>query len=178
MRGFLDGCSIKHKLGAAFGVVLLVLLAVSLAGLRGASLTEQSARRVVEHIQPAVLAVMELENRVNSSAAAMGFYLKSGEPAHKELYLAENQALQRALRSVRSTLEGLGDQAAITAFTSLAGKVGQFLALEPTILELTASAAKNMPAMAMSEERLNPRHMEILQALGEMLSSSRTLRKN
>ena len=82
MNGLLDARSIKQKLRAAFGIVLLVLLAVALAGLRGASRTEHNARGVVERIQPVVLAVMELENQVHRSAASMGFYLKSGSPAH------------------------------------------------------------------------------------------------
>jgi methyl-accepting chemotaxis protein len=58
MKKLLDAWSIKQKLGAAFGMVLLILLAVSLTGLRGASQTEANALRVVEQIQPAALALM------------------------------------------------------------------------------------------------------------------------
>ena len=92
MKKLLDAWSIKQKLGAAFGMVLLILLAVSLTGLRGASQTEANALRVVEQIQPAALALMELENQVNKAAASMGFYLKSGEEEHKALYLKDNRS--------------------------------------------------------------------------------------
>ena len=173
MRRFFDNFSIKLKLGTAFGLILLVLLAVSLAGLRGASQSEANVRRVVEQIQPAVLAVTDLEARVQRTAASMGFFLKSGETAHKGLYLAENKALASALRDSRAALEALGDQAAIERFAGLAREVEAFTAYEARLLELSSANVKNMPAMALAEERLNPRHMEILQALGEMLGSER-----
>lgn len=171
MRRFLDAWSIRRKLGAAFGIVLLVLLAVALTSLRGAYLTEQNARRVVEQIQPAALAVMGLENQVHRTAASMGFYLKSGEEGHQALYLSDNRDLLKTLATAGDALHRLGDSASLDAFEALAAKVGQFAAYEEKILELTGSDVRNMPAMALAEESLNPRHMEILQALGEMLSS-------
>lgn len=171
MRQLLDAWSIKQKLGAAFGVVLLVLLAVSLIGLRGASETEQKARWVVQKIQPAALALMELENQVNRSAASMGFYLKSGEEGHKALYLQDNRTLATTVATTGNALRRLGDEEVLQGFAVLAAKVDQFSRYETRILELTDSDVHNMPAMALAEQSLNPRHMEILQALGEMLTS-------
>jgi methyl-accepting chemotaxis protein len=126
---------------------------------------------MVEKIQPAVLAVMELENRVQRTAATMGFYLKSGAAAHEALYLDENQRLDKALAQVRHALQTLDDPAVLENFAGLADKVTAFAAYQSTIVELMSENAKNMPAMALAEEQLNPRHMEILQALGETLSS-------
>jgi len=171
MRQLLDAWSIKQKLGAAFGVVLLVLLAVSLIGLRGASETEQKARWVVQKIQPAALALMELENQVNRSAASMGFYLKSGEEGHKALYLQDNRTLATTVATTGNALRRLGDEEVLQGFAELAAKVDQFSRYEARILQLTDSDVHNMPAMALAEQSLNPRHMEILQALGEMLTS-------
>ena len=171
MRRILDKFSIRLQLGAAFGLILLVLLAVSLAGLRGASQSEADVHRVVEQIQPAVLAVTDLEARAQRTAAAMGFFLKSGEEAHRAMYQAETQALANTLTESRLALEALGDEAALEQFSQLARQVEAFTAYEARLLELTSSDIKNMPAMALAEQHLNPRHMEILQALGEMLAS-------
>ena len=85
MNRILDSWSIKQKLRAAFGIVLIVLLAVSLARSRGAYRTEEDARRVVEQIQPGGAGSDGTGDQVHRTAASMGFYLKSGEPAHKEL---------------------------------------------------------------------------------------------
>lgn len=173
MRRFLDNFSIKLQLGMAFGVILLVLLAVSLAGLRGASQSETNVREVVERIQPAVLAVTDLEARAQRTAAAMGFFLKSGEQAHRASYQAENQSLSSALKDAGVAVEALGDQPTKDLFAKLAGQVEAFTAYESRLMELNSSNAKNMPAMALADDQLNPRHMEILQALGEMLTSEK-----
>jgi CHASE3 domain sensor protein len=100
MRRLLDAFSITQKLSAAFGVFLLILLVVSLASLRGASRSEESVHRVVDRIQPAMLAVTDLETQVQRAAAATGFYLKNREEVHRALYLEENQALAGALEQV------------------------------------------------------------------------------
>lgn len=171
MKKLMDALSIKQKLGAAFGVVLAALLAVSLAGLRGASDTEQNTHRVVEQIQPAVFALMSLENQVHRTAASMGFYLKSPEEGNKQLYVQDNATLQAVTERARETLQVLGDENALQTFDGLVSKVETFRAYEPKVLDLMSSSTKNMPAMAIAEQTLNPRHMEILQALGEMLSS-------
>jgi methyl-accepting chemotaxis protein len=167
----LDISSIKFKLRATFGVVLLILLAVSLSSLRGASQTEANAHLVVDRIQPAALAVMALQNQVYRTAASMGFYLKSGEAAQQERYQADNQALAAMLATARDTLQALGDAAALRAFAALEQRVEDFAAYQPRILELSGSRVANMPAMGLAEQQLNPRHMEILQALSEMLTS-------
>lgn len=171
MKSYLDSWSVPHKLGAAFGIVLLVLLAVSLAGLRGATETENSARQVVEAIQPAVFAVMALENQVNATASAMGFYLKSGEAGHKQRFQGDVQGLRRMADEARGALARLGDDGLSARLDRLLEKVAELTGFEQTLLELSTRAANNMPAMALAEEALNPRHMEILQTMSEMLTS-------
>ncbi len=166
-----DGWSIKFKLRATFGVVLLILLAISLSSLRGASQTEANANLVVDRIQPAALAVMALQNQVHRAASSMGFFLKSGEAAHREAYQADNQALADMLGTARAALQALGDPDALAAFESLARQVDGFMAYQARILELSGASAGNMPAMGLAEQELNPRNMEILQALSEMLIS-------
>lgn len=171
MTGFLGACSFKRRLRVAFAVVLTVLLAVSLAALSGASRTEANTRRVVERIQPAVLAVMALENQLHKAAASMAFFLKSGDDTHREQYLADNRGLGSALATASGALLALDDQDAAAGFSAIEHQVRAFAAYQPRILQLTASAAANMPAMSIAEQSLNPRHMEILQATNEMLSS-------
>ncbi len=169
--GWIGNWSIRLKLAAAFGVVLATLLAVSLAGLHGAQRTESSARAVVGSIQPAVFAVMNLEGRVQAAAASMGFFLKGGEAAQRARYLADNQALDAALEDARVALDQLGDSPALTHFATLEAQVRAFAGYADQVSRLAASAAANMPAMVLADQQLNPRQMEIMQAMGEMLVS-------
>ena len=173
MKRLLDAWSITQKLGAAFGIVLLTLLAVSLAGLRGASSTETNARRVVEHLQPAVFSVMMLESRVQAAAASMGFYLKGQEEGQKQRFQNDIAALSGALERAREALAALDDAQLTRGFDALADLVGRVAAFEPRLVELVSMPSKNIPAMALAEQRLNPLHMIILQAMDEMLAAER-----
>jgi CHASE3 domain sensor protein len=128
MLGFLDNWSIRLKVSAGFGLVLLVLLGVSLASLRGASETETSTERVVHQFQPAVFALMALENQVHKTAASLGFFLKSNTPATKEHYLADNSLLAETLAAAGSALEGLDDPRLMEDFSALQADAEAFAA--------------------------------------------------
>ncbi|MCB1775013.1 MAG: methyl-accepting chemotaxis protein [Gammaproteobacteria bacterium] len=171
MQSFFSGWSIKRKLRVAFGAILLILLAVSLAALYGARRTEAHAHEVVERIQPAVLAVMALRDQVHQTAAAMGFFLKSGEADHRQDFADGNTRLGAMLDDVRIKLDVLDDTSLLTLFERIDAQVGRFRGYEQKLLALSASRADNMPAVVVAEQSLNPRHMEILQAQGEMLAS-------
>ena len=169
--GWFGNWSIRLKLAVAFGILLAILLAVSLAGLHGAQRTEASASAVVRNIQPAVFALMALESRVQAAAASMGFFLKGGEAEQRARYLSDNQALDTALDDARLALERLGDSVALTRFAALEEQVRAFAGYAPEVSRLTASAAANMPAMVLADQQLSPLQMEIMQAMGEMLVS-------
>jgi methyl-accepting chemotaxis protein len=171
MQAFPGAWTIKQKLRAAFGAILLILLAVSLAALYGAQRTELNTREVVDRIQPAVLAVMGLQDRVHQTAAAMGFFLKSGEAAHQSDLTRGNAQLGAALDDARAALQALDDAALLAPFAQIEAQVLRFREYEQRLVALSASRAQNMPAMVVAEQSLNPRHMEIQQALGEMLVS-------
>jgi methyl-accepting chemotaxis protein len=169
--GWIGNWSIRLKLAAAFGILLAILLAVSLAGLHGAQRTEASASAVVRNIQPAVFALMALESRVQAAAASMGFFLKGGETEQKARYVSDNQALDTALDDARIALKRLGDSVALTRFAALEEQVRAFAGYAPEVSRLTASAAANMPAMVLADQQLSPLQMEIMQAMSEMLVS-------
>jgi len=173
MRPFLSAWTIKHKLRMAFGAILLILLAVSLAALYGAQRTELNTREVVDRIQPAVLAVMGLQDQVHQTAAAMGFFLKSGEAAHQAAFADSNARLVEALEEARTALQALDDASLLAAFDRIQTQAQRFRDYEQRLVALSASRAENMPAVVVAEQSLNPRHMEIQQALGEMLVSER-----
>ena len=171
MQPILGAWSIKRKLRVAFGAILLILLAVSLAALYGAQRTEEHTREVVERIQPAVLAVMGLQDQVHQAAAAMGFFLKSGEAVHRDDFTAGNARLSKTLDEARLALAALDDASLQASFERIDAQVTRFTGYEQRLVALSVSRADNMPAVVVAEQSLNPRHMEILQALGEMLAA-------
>lgn len=171
MEKILNYFTITKKLYAAFALILVVLIGVSLAGLQGVSGTERRVGVVVEQIQPAVLAAMDLQAQVLRTNAAMGFFLKTGETADREAYTRENAAMNERVAVLNERLHALGDEQFSQESAGIAQLVTQLASYEPRLLELSASSLANSPAQRRASEGLNPQNQIILQAMSEMLGS-------
>ena len=163
--------SIKHSLYGAFGLAMLGLLFISLAGLQGISGTQARVANVVDQIQPGVLAAMDMERQVYRSAASMGFFLKTGEQGHQDAYQDDNADLAAKLEQLSLALEGLKDQQLLQRFQEISGMVAEFAGYEQQLLELVASLEANSPAMAEAAVSLNPQNLVVMQAVAEMITS-------
>jgi len=171
MEKFLSRFLITHKLYAAFGFALAVLLGISLASLQGLSGTEERVHTVVDRIQPGVLAAMDLEQQVHRTAASMGFFIKTREERQKADYVSNNDELQTKLKALESALQGLDDAALTEQYVSIAGMIEQYVGYEARLLELASSDVANVPALAEANVSLNPQNMATQQAMAEMLTS-------
>ncbi len=171
MEKFLSRFLITHKLYVAFGFSLAVLVGVSLASLQGLSGTEARVHTVVERIQPGVLAAMDLEQQVHRTAASMGFFIKTREDRQKADYVNNNAELQTKLEALENALRSLNDAALNAQFADIAGMIEKYAGYEARLLELAASDAANVPAMAELNDSLNPQNMVTQQAMTEMLTS-------
>ena len=171
MDNFFSQFSIKRRLYGAFAFALLVLIGVSLTGLQGISGTQQRVSNVVEGIQPAVLAAMDLEQQVYRAASSMGFFIKTREPAHREAYQADNASLVPRLDTLHRALQNIGDQELLHSYQRIAAMTARFAGFQTHLLELESSDELNSPALAEAGVSLNPQNQVILQAMGEMLTA-------
>lgn len=171
MLNFLTGLSLRHKLHLAFAAVLVLLLAVSVIGLRGAAVSEVRVHRALETIQPAMLAAMELQNQVNRAGASMGFYLKSGEAGHRQAYEADLALVQTRHAALAAALRAVQTPEFDALFDELQGAITQFAGYAKRITELVTDPSANTPALRLANQTINPANQVFLQAIGEMLSS-------
>ena len=174
MRRILSRWGIGRRLYAAFGVVLLVMFGISLVAVQGLGFTEQRVQRVERELRPVTRAANELSRQLYRAMAAMGFYLKTREPAHREAYRRANAALGEDMERLKQALQAARVPGLRERLSEIEGLVGRFRGFEAQVLELAGSQEKNVPAMAMAAERLNPHNQAILQALSEMLASEET----
>jgi len=169
MDRLLSRLSISRRLHIAFGFMLVLVVGVSLVGLNGFQATEQRVNEVVNRIQPAAMAAMDLEREVYRTSAALGLYLKVQSPAYLEQYRQANRGLDERLSALLSALESVGTTK--EQQEEIAGLIHRFQGFESRIVKLTSSDLVNIPALALASERLNPQNMIILQTLSEMLAS-------
>lgn len=171
MDRLLSSFSITHKLYASFFLAVLVVLGVSLAGLQSITGTQQGVREVVEKIQPAVFAAMDLEKQVHQTGTALGLFIKTRDASHKSEYAQSNAELGDKLAALNTSLGALGDGNWLAQFQQIEQKTQQFVGYQDELVRLAASDSANQPAMAIGNRELNPRYLEISQAVAEMLSA-------
>lgn len=169
--------SITQKLYAAFALVLLVLLSVSLVGLNGVAETEGRVDKVVADIQPVVLSAMDLQQQLNRSGASMGLYLKTKDTAQLDAYQKDLDVLNEKLSTLNASLNHLSDPGLLAKFQSVAEGVKTYAAFLPRLKEYGVSPAANSPAQALANNSLNPLNNEIAQAFSEMIESERALQE-
>ena len=80
---FLGFFTIKQKLLVGFGVLLLVVAAQTVATVLSLAQTRTSSTDVVQSIQPAVFAALDLDRQVKNASTALGIYLLSAQPADR-----------------------------------------------------------------------------------------------
>jgi methyl-accepting chemotaxis protein len=173
MFALLASLPIRTKIWLGFGLLLAMLAVISgmtLVNLRG---IDHQITEVVKERQPAALLSQHLSTELQKSAAAMGFYLLSGEDLHKKTYEAsihQAEAILTELQAqpvIRSHTESLKLVASITA------DIVRFRALEAKLYHLGAAYTNNFPALQYSNINVNPINRELLQLTGEMLMSEK-----
>ena len=77
--GILNNFSIKYKIGVSFLLVICAMAIQAVLNNRVQQNVSASVNRVIEDVQPPVVASMEIYEVLNSDSASLGFYLLSKE---------------------------------------------------------------------------------------------------
>ncbi|MBS3800096.1 MAG: MCP four helix bundle domain-containing protein, partial [Thioalkalivibrio sp.] len=171
----LDKFSIRGLLIAGFGLVVLILVINSLLALRSMGSGSQGVEQLTEADYPAVARINEVEQRLQESAAFLGFYLMSEEQAHREAWQTAMRELDSATRALNEDPVIASDPALSAAATEVRRLVDQFASFETRLIEVAEEAAENMPALAIANARANPASREMTQLVNMMVSAEMAL---
>ncbi len=171
IQGLLACVSIKHKLWGGYGLILGVLLVIAVNVLLGQSAIQGGFRNVVKEIQPAVIASMELRDRLNRASQAIGFYLLSHEQTHKADSLNALQEADAAMSEIRDNPVVQADEEMRALVEAIGGDVEAFRQAQAKLVKFGEDQGKNLPAMGYAAQNLNPLSQRILQNLSQMIMS-------
>ena len=171
MLDLLSRFSIKHKLWAGFAAVLAILIGVAGTAVNSLEVTSGRIDRVVGDIQPVVLEAEAVDAAVNRAAAALGFYLLSGEQTHRE-------AVDEALAAVEASIGRLRAFPHIAENAELAAVVARIVAGVEPLREyrvrserLVTHMPTRLPAMVIANDHLNPTSLAIRGLLSQMVAA-------
>ena len=171
IRNYLRGLSIRYKIWAAFGVIQLFFVAIVGDTLFNLTNSRNSVATVVENVQPAAMATLELSAQIQGAASSLGFYLLSNDGVHKTAYQQRIASAEVEL----AQLKKLADKHLQSDFGAAVEKVDKdfsaFKKESQGLLPLAESLIENSPPLKYASGSLNPLTSEILGAAGEMVRS-------
>ena len=171
LQSLLSRYSIKRTLWAGFIVVLSVLLAVAGYVLRNQSELREKISLVVDESQPAAMTSLMLRGQLERASRALGFYLLSKDPQHKNEYIEVLGKIDETVKSLQAMRAMQTSEQSARLVAAIAADTMEYAGYQQRMLELADSDAKNIPAMQYSAQHLNPISQVVLQNLSQMLQS-------
>ena len=120
---FLSNLPVRQKVWGSFGILLALILLVSAISYRSLFKVEDELGRVVEELQPTMLASQDLSQSLSQAAAAMGLYLLAKEQGNKAEYRQSLEAVDTALSGLEAQVKGHSDASLSKKMEQLHGLV-------------------------------------------------------
>ncbi|TCK17419.1 methyl-accepting chemotaxis protein [Thiogranum longum] len=163
--------SIRSKVWGGFGLLLALTVAVSTVSWRSLFQIEDEFSRMVEEVQPTMLASQSLSRSLAQASAALGTYLLTRENTSRVEY-------GESLEQVEAAMSDLAEQAAEQNNAELADHVAHLGALverfsgyRDRMIALAEDNKTNLAGVGYAARNLNPVSQEMLQITSEMISS-------
>ncbi len=162
----LNNISIRNKIWGGFGIILIVLAAVSLTAALSLSKSESSVNNVVNRIQPMVLASNELTSTLNEASGDLGYYMLTKDQSFWRDYENGIAHVETVISQLNSLVDK-NDHKTQELVADIHKDVQTFASFKDRMLELSKDALKNEPGLLFSAQKLNPIAQEILQKMSE-----------
>ena len=162
----LNNISIRNKIWAGFGIILLILAAVAMTAALSLSKTEGSVDNVVNRVQPMVIESNELTSTLNQTSGALGYYMLTKDQSFWRSYEQGVQKVDVVIKKLESLVDE-NDNKTQELVNDIKTDINSFVAFKDRMLELSKDPLKNEPGLLFSAQKLNPVAQEILQRLGE-----------
>jgi len=168
---FLSRLSIRSKVWGGFGVLLALIVAVSTVSWRSLFQIEDEFSRVVEEVQPTMLASQALSRSLAQASAALGVYLLTEEDTSRVKYGESLEQVNTAMSNLSRLVSGQDDSDLTNRVEHLGTSVARFVAYRDRMIALMEDKMSNLAGLQYATQNLNPVSQEMLQITGEMLGS-------
>lgn len=167
LRGLkINNISIRNKIWGGFGIILIVLAAVSLTAALSLSKTEDSVGHVVNRSQPMVLASNELTSTLNEASGALGYYMLTKDQSFWRNYEEGIERVEKVITHLNSLVDQ-NDKKTQELVADIQNDIQTFVSFKDRMLVLSKDPLKNEPGLLFSAQKLNPVAQEILQKMSE-----------
>ncbi|MCK5191859.1 MAG: hypothetical protein KAR12_17610, partial [Methylococcales bacterium] len=165
--------TVKNKLFAGFGIVLLSVTLISIFNYIKLSNVATIEKQLVERRLPTEMAGMQLEDGIHLSLAGLrGYMLLGGAPAAAEKFKAERQRgwelIDNSITEMDSFAENWTDPNNIQSLQKMKGLIKEFRIAQQEIEDISHTPENN-PALKMLLTEAAPRATTILQEITSVI---------
>lgn len=171
--------NIKNKLLAAFGVILLIMLLVSLTTHFSLKTTEEIEHRLFNLRLPTVLAGSQLENGINLSLAGLRGYMILGEDPNKATIFKNERArgwkeIDAAVMKMREFAKIWTDPKNIQRLKEMQALIEEFRSAQQEVEDISHTD-KNIPSFDILLTEAAPRAGKVLAAITTLIDEEESL---
>ncbi len=169
--GFFNNLSIKYKIWLAFALVLLILIFQGVSSLTNLNRISDSFDYIAKQSQPAVIDAISLEASLEAAAGGLSAYLLTRDEFSRKQFESSLATSQSTL----GQLEGLQviktSKPSLAAINKIHSSIQQLDEWQRQKLPVFLDDNKNIRAIGYASEHINPLSREVLQLIGQMVSS-------
>ena len=169
--------NIKQRTLAATIVLVLVLLAITLISLASFSSTQAKLEKVTSQYQPKMLSAMQLTSHFYHSLSVLGNYLIEKDDYNMNIYRKKVEDINLTLSnlvSLTSLNPELDDAEQLARIKHL---VDLIIEHNTAMLDLAVNSNKNMPAIGIASQHLEPLTLNMNYTINDLLVLSETNRQ-
>ncbi|MBF0264883.1 MAG: methyl-accepting chemotaxis protein [Gammaproteobacteria bacterium] len=163
--------SIKQKLILGFGGSIVLIICGALITIYAFHQNEKQISFMVNDVQPVVETIGKLNNALKNSVNAMSFYVLTKEKVNKTDYEHELKQIDKhylKLSEYQLILDSEDYQQKLTKVEQL---IKQFKNYHDRIENLIIDPMQNIPALKMANQDLNPKSIQMLGLISQMINS-------
>jgi len=148
--------------------MLLLIASIAITAFRS---TENDISSMLNDIQPVVDAAATLNISVKNAVGSMGFYLLTKESLHKSAYESYLEKINQQYNQLTSfpLIQNEGDY--VTLVTEIKKDLEKFARYKVEIISLSENPMKNIPALRMANQTINPQAIQMFGLIAQMINS-------
>lgn len=163
--------TIRHKIWLGFALMIAVIVCINLIGSNSLSQVKYNVNQIVSENQPAMISLLTLKERIESTNASLGFYLVSKSNFDKMQYIDKLKTLDKSFKDIYQ-FSVIKTNPKYTKILGLVEKdFVKYKSYQKIMLNYASNNAKNYPSLSYSSEHLNPTNRKIKSLMNEMMQS-------
>ena len=163
------GFTTKQKFGGGLALLFTILLGVVLISLVSFSNAQQKLQQVTEQYQPKMLTAMQLTTHFYQSLSVLGNYLIEQDDYNMQLYNQKVTDIDTTLDELKRLTSEYVDENQGHQVDEIHVLVEKIKSANAELLTLVNEIPKNMPAIGLAQEELEPQTVKMYQLITDLL---------